>query len=222
MFPQDSNENRLQRGVSSRETWYGQDMEAAREQRRGTDILWHDLRTEGAYPAPHQARPTEYLLVMRAPADRDQIRVAYRAAGNHEELVGHVIGIDGRLREWDAPPELFEFFRQLRAGMFKPGAGTWTGVSTVVEWPIRTSMNYLFTEDPRWSTPPSRADVLDELETFPRPPEHVPAWMRTILPNAEQVAAVAGRFRHARIFDHRDPQGRLVATHYEQRRFSHG
>lgn len=152
------------------------------------------------------------LLVMRAPADRDQIRAAYRAAGGHEELSTHVIGIDGQLREWDAPPELFEYFRQLRAGMYKPGAGTWTGVSTVVEWPIRTSMNYLFAEDPRWRQPPSRTDVLDELETFPRAPEHVPAWMKTILPNAERVAEVAGRFRHARIFDHRDAQGRPVVN----------
>jgi hypothetical protein len=56
-FPQDSDENRPQRGTPSRETWYGQDMEAAREQRRGTTILWHDLQTEGSTPG-HPAQPT--------------------------------------------------------------------------------------------------------------------------------------------------------------------
>src|SRR5262245_30899442 len=86
------------------------------------------------------------LLVMRAPADRDQIRVAYRAVGSHEELLGDIIGIDGQLREWEAPPELLDYFRTLRAGMYKDGVGTWTGVSMVIEWPIRTSMNYLFEE----------------------------------------------------------------------------
>jgi hypothetical protein len=150
------------------------------------------------------------LLVMRAPADRDQIRAFYRAAGGHEELATHVIGLDGRLREWPAPPELLGFFRRLRTGMYKEGAGTWTGASMVIEWPIRTSMNYLYTEDPRWRTPPPRTAVLDELETFPRAPEHVPEWMTAVLPNAERVAEVAGRFRHARVFDHRDAGGRPV------------
>lgn len=81
-FPQDSTENRPQRGVSSRETWYGQDMEAAREQRRGTDILWHDFQSEGAHPVPHEARPTEYhsRFVMRTASGT--IRIHFRRFDN--------------------------------------------------------------------------------------------------------------------------------------------
>jgi hypothetical protein len=150
------------------------------------------------------------LLVLRAPADRDQIRVMYRAAGNHEEMVGHILGIDGQLREWEPPREAAEFFRRLRTGMYKEGAGPWSSASTVVEYPIRTTMNFTFREDPRWRQPPPRAAVLDELEMFPRTPDNVPDWMKTVLPDAERVAEVAGRFRHARIFDHRDPTGRPV------------
>jgi hypothetical protein len=56
-FPQDSDENRPQKGQPARETWYGQDMEAAREQRRGTTHLHHDFQTEGSTPG-HAARPT--------------------------------------------------------------------------------------------------------------------------------------------------------------------
>ena len=150
------------------------------------------------------------LLVARAPADRDQVRVVYRATGDHEELVGHILGLDGQLREWAAPPELAEPFRRLRAGTYRDGVGTWSGASTVVEYPIRTSINYLFTEDVHWRRPPSRTDVLDELAAFPRAPEHVPRWMTAVLPTAERVAEVAGRFRHARLFDHRDAGGRPV------------
>jgi hypothetical protein len=61
-------------------------------------------------------RKIDDLLVTRAPADRDQIRVMYRAAGDHEEMVGHILGVDGQLREWEAPPELAELYRRLRAG----------------------------------------------------------------------------------------------------------
>jgi len=147
------------------------------------------------------------LLVMRAPSEWEQIRVVYRGAGTHEELTGHVMGVDGRLREWEAPRELSEFYRRLRAGMHKDGVGTWSAASTVVEYPIRTSNNYLFLEDVHWRQPPPRTAVLDELEMFPRSPRHVAPWMRTVLPNAERVAEVAPLFRHARIFDRRDPGG---------------
>jgi hypothetical protein len=153
------------------------------------------------------------LLALRAPSDRDQIRVMYRASGNHEEIIGHILGIDGQLREWEPPKaELVEFYRRMRAGMYRDGVGTWSAASTVVEWPIRLSINYLFPEDPRWRQPPSRNDILDELEMYPRSPENVAGWMKGILPNAERVAEVAGRFRHARIFDLRDASGRPIVN----------
>lgn len=158
------------------------------------------------------ARRIADLLASRAPADRDQIRAFYRAAGDHEELIGHILSIDGQLREWEAPRELLDHYRQLRSGMYKDGIGTWTAASTVVEWPLRTSVNYLFSEDPQWRQPPPRTAVLNELEMFPRAPEHVPDWMKTVLPNAERVAEVAPRFRHARIFDQRDANGRPALT----------
>jgi hypothetical protein len=152
------------------------------------------------------------LLALRAPSDRDQIRVMYRASGNHEEMVGHILGIDGQLREWEPPRELLEFYRRMRAGMYREGAGTWSAASTVVEWPLKLSINFLFPEDPRWRRPPTRNDILDELEMFPRSQENVPDWMKAVLPNAQRVAEVAGRFRHARIFDRRDPAGRPVVN----------
>ncbi|MFD1050933.1 hypothetical protein ACFQ1S_38110, partial [Kibdelosporangium lantanae] len=130
------------------------------------------------------------LLVMRAPTDWEQIRVVYRGVGTHEEVTGHIMGIDGRLREWEAPREAQEFYRRLRAGMYKDGVGTWSAVSTIIEFPIRTSNNYLFQEDVRWRQPPPRTAVLDELEVFPRSPEHVAPWMKTVLPLTERVAEV--------------------------------
>lgn len=152
------------------------------------------------------------LLALRAPSDRDQIRVMYRASGNHEEMVGHILGIDGQLREWEPPRELLEFYRRMRAGMYREGAGTWSAASTVVEWPLKLSINFLFPEDPRWRRPPTRNDILDDLEMFPRSQENVPDWMKAILPNAQRVAEVAGRFRHARVFDRRDQGGRPVVN----------
>jgi hypothetical protein len=148
------------------------------------------------------------LLVARAPADREQIRVMYRATGNHEEVIGHILGIDGQLRGWEAPPEVAQFYRQLRAGMYQDGVGTWTAASTIVEYPIRTTIDYR--DETRWRRAPPRRAVLDELEMFPRRPDRVANWMIAVLPNAERVAEVAGRFRRARIFDHKSSDGRPV------------
>jgi hypothetical protein len=148
------------------------------------------------------------LLVLRAPADRGQVRVMFRAAGTHVDVVGHVLGLDGRLRGWEPPPEVRDLLRRLRAGMYRPGVGTWSAAAIVVEYPMRTTFD--FRDDPRWRQPPPRTAVLDELEMFPRSPEAVTAWMKDVVPAAERVAEVAGRFRHARIFDRRDPAGRPV------------
>jgi hypothetical protein len=80
-FPQESTENRPHAGQPSRETWYGQDMEAGREQRRGTDHLWHDFQTEGSH-AGHPARPTvvHERFVMRDSHGR--IRIHFRRYDN--------------------------------------------------------------------------------------------------------------------------------------------
>jgi hypothetical protein len=152
------------------------------------------------------------VLLARAPADRDEVRVMYRAAGSREEVVGHVLGLDGQLREWEAPPEVAAPFRRMRADMYQAGVGTWSAVSAVLQYPARLGLTFLSPEDPRWRQPPSRYDVLDELEKFPRAPEHVPEWMKSVLPTADRVAEVAGRFRQARIFDHRDAAARPVVN----------
>ncbi|GAA4011836.1 hypothetical protein GCM10022247_37940 [Allokutzneria multivorans] len=151
------------------------------------------------------------LLVMHAPTDRDQIRAVYRAVGNHVELVGHILGIDGQLRDWEPPRRLGELFAQLRKDTYREGVGTWTAARLVIEYPLKTTINYDF-EETRWRQTPHRMDVLSELETFPRAAEKVPAWMKALLPNAERVAEVAPLFKHARVFDRRDADGRPVVN----------
>ena len=80
-FPQDSDENRPQKGQPSRETWYGQDMEAGREQRRGTTHLWHDFVTEGSTTGnPAQPTVVHERWVMRDSSGR--IRLHFRRYDN--------------------------------------------------------------------------------------------------------------------------------------------
>lgn len=149
------------------------------------------------------------VLVQRAPSDWEQIRVGFRAAGGHVELRGQVIGIDGALRDWAPPSEVADLCTRLREGMNRPGHGTWTGMRLFIEFPIRASTTFLV-DDPGWQTPPPRAAVLDELRRFPRPPDRIADWMRAAVPDIEQILDATRGFRHARVFDRREPGGRPV------------
>ncbi|RLK53554.1 TNT domain-containing protein [Actinokineospora cianjurensis] len=149
------------------------------------------------------------LLVTRAPSDWTQLRVGYRAAGQYTELRGKVIGLDGQVRDWAPPAEVADEFAVLRARMAHPERGTWSGVQVIVEYPLRASTSYTF-EDPGWNSAPPRPAILDELNRFPRSPEHVPAWMRDLVPDLDQVLAARAQLRHARVFDRREPDGRPI------------
>jgi hypothetical protein len=148
---------------------------------------------------------------MHAPSDWTQIRVGYRAAGSFVEMRGEAEGLDGQFRPWNPPAAAAEEWASMRARMIAPGRGTgpWSGTQMIIEFPVRTSTRYI-TEDPGWKTKPPAAAVLDDLRRFPRLPEHVPDWMKAIVPNVEQVLDARARFREARVFDRREANGRPV------------
>lgn len=150
------------------------------------------------------------LLVMHAPSDWTELRVGYRAAGSFIELPGYVLSLNRQLRPWNPPAAVAEEFAALRARMIPPGtgAGPWSGAQVNVEFPVHSSLT--FTYDPPWNNTPPRAAVLDDLRRFPRSPEHVPAWMRAIVPDVEQVLSARARFREARVFDRHDATGHPV------------
>ncbi|SFR28084.1 Protein of unknown function [Lentzea waywayandensis] len=149
------------------------------------------------------------LLVMHAPSDWVQIRLAYRAAGSFVEMPGFVESMNGQLRPWNPPAAAAEELAALRARMIPPGVGPWSGAQMIIEFPLRSSTSYTH-KDPGWKTKPPAAAVLDDLRRFPRSPEHVPEWMRAIVPNVEKVLAARARFREARVFDRREANGRPV------------
>ncbi|MDX3659120.1 TNT domain-containing protein [Streptomyces sp. ID05-26A] len=153
------------------------------------------------------------LLLMHAPTDWTQLRVGYREAGSFVEMLGEVEGLDGRFRPWNPPAAAADEWASMRARMIAPGRGTgpWSGTQMIIEFPIRTSARYI-TEDPGWKTTPPMPAVLDDLRRFPRKPEYVPDWMRAIVPDVEQVLGARARFREARVFDFREPNGRPVVN----------
>ncbi|MGW1994969.1 glycohydrolase toxin TNT-related protein [Embleya sp. NPDC001921] len=125
------------------------------------------------------------FLASRVPSDWLQIRVYYRAAGDHVELYGFVHDLELESRPWSPPSEVAAMFDRLRSGMYKKGTGTWSGLLLFVTYPLRTQTVYSM-EPVGWQEKPPRAAVLSELRRFPREPENIPDWMRAIAPDLAQ------------------------------------
>jgi hypothetical protein len=70
-FPQLTTQNQGKGTPDNRQTWYGADMQAARDQRAGTRVAWHDFQADGG-PVPHQVHSR---FVMVAPDGSPRIRL---------------------------------------------------------------------------------------------------------------------------------------------------
>ncbi|MDQ3405182.1 MAG: TNT domain-containing protein [Actinomycetota bacterium] len=71
-FPQQTGENQGRGMPNNRDTWYGQDMRAARDQRAGTHTRWHDFQADGG-PVPSQVHG-RFVMVDSSGAPRIKLR----------------------------------------------------------------------------------------------------------------------------------------------------
>ncbi|GLW95145.1 glycohydrolase toxin TNT-related protein [Actinokineospora globicatena] len=71
-FPQLTTQNQGRGTPNNRDTWYGQDMQVARDQRGGARVEWHDFQGDGG-PTPHQVH-TRFVLTDASGAPRIILR----------------------------------------------------------------------------------------------------------------------------------------------------
>ncbi|SFR28085.1 Protein of unknown function [Lentzea waywayandensis] len=71
-FPQLTTQNQGKGTADNRETWYGADMQAAREQRAGSRVAWHDFQADGG-PVPYQVH-SRFVMVDASGAPRIKLR----------------------------------------------------------------------------------------------------------------------------------------------------
>ncbi len=145
------------------------------------------------------------LLVHRLPGDWSQLFLDFRAVGTYVEAPVSVLNIFGQSVDWALPDEALPFFLELRAGMYREGQGTWSSARFHLAHPNAYSVEYNWTEEPRWTHRPSPEHFGEEPEMFPR--DEVPAWMRE---TAGSDPAAPGLYE-APVFDGSDEQGRPIA-----------
>ncbi|SHG51248.1 TNT domain-containing protein [Streptoalloteichus hindustanus] len=127
----------------------------------------------------HLLQQTTVQLVHTLPPGWEEVEIDYRAAGRYVEMPVTVHFVTGATQSWNPPPEVAQRFAELRAGMYRPGRGTWFSARFQLNHPDRYSIQYNRTDEPGWhgQTPPPAAFV-DELRFFPRDEENTPDWLR--------------------------------------------
>ncbi|KAA2264612.1 DUF4237 domain-containing protein [Solihabitans fulvus] len=159
-------------------------------------------------------RSLTVLFVHALPGDWGQLWVDFRSVGSHVELTGTVLNVFGHTDEWTPPDEAVAYFTRLRAGMYRPGEGTWTSAKYHLAHPDTFSVDYDWKNEPDFDLPVSQAYFREELATFPRAEENIPEWLREkagLGPAPERPAPAArSGFYLAPVFDGTSEQGQPV------------
>lgn len=152
------------------------------------------------------------LSSMAAPGTWRQIRTEHRAVGRHVETDVIITAPDGTPHSVPPPRELFGHFGALRAGMYRPGLGTWLSAVVIVDPAQGVSADFTYDFEPRWRNVPPPIGFQDELRFFPRAEDRIPAWLRQRagLPPLSTVDEQG--IRTPRVHDGVDPSGRPLVN----------
>lgn len=149
------------------------------------------------------------LASLAPPGTWRQVRTEYRAVGRHIEADVVVTGHDGTPRGLQPPPELLQLLGTLRAGMYRPGLGTWLSAVVLVDAAQGVSADFVADREPQWRRTPPPIGFQDELRAFPRAEQHIPPWLRQRAAGPPRPEADAG-VRTPRIYDGLDDAGRPI------------
>ena len=71
--------------------------------------------------------------------------------------------------------------------MYKQGRGTWFSMHYTITPPTRYDVTFNYDDPPDFLIPPVPHDYLDDLEYFPRDPEHIPDWLQQKIDEANNT-----------------------------------
>lgn len=114
----------------------------------------------------------------------DEIRFTYSAVAEETAVEFIVVRSDGSCHRLNAPYKATRLLRDLRAGMYQPGRGTWFTARFVLEPNAGVRAAYEYDTEPVFAVPLPRGAYAADLRRFPRHPGAVPPWL------AERLAPV--------------------------------
>lgn len=95
---------------------------------------------------------------------------------------------NGEERNEDFSHHVLRKFKELRAGMYQEGKGTWFSMTYKIVRPGRFSTYFNYDEPPEYDIYPSAGSFATDLDYFPRTTENTPGWLREKLREAGGAA----------------------------------
>jgi hypothetical protein len=133
---------------------------------------------------------TGAALIGVAPEGWRRIDLVAKIAEGVQDFGLTVIMSDLSDAEVDPPAQAARALVELRKLMYRPETGAWLSVRYVLNAPSEFRVFYNYEHDPLWDPPVPPAVLRRDLETYPRPAEKVPDWLRHTI---EQVEPGQGR-----------------------------
>lgn len=127
---------------------------------------------------------TGSALIAASPSGWRRIDLIARIAEGVQDFGLTVIMSDFTAAEVDPPAQAGQALMELRKLMYHPTTGAWLSVRYMLNAPSEFRVFYNYEHDPLWDPPIPPAVFKRDLETYPRPAEKVPGWLRRTLEQA--------------------------------------
>ena len=132
------------------------------------------LKEIGAEILQHQPKKGEKLVYERMTA----------AGYGNSSLTA--IYENGTSEQISPPASIISPCEKLRYGMHQEGKGTWFSMTYTITRPSSFTVDFNYDEEPEFQFAPDPELYAEDLEQFPRDPEHIPEWLQEKLREAEQ------------------------------------
>ncbi len=127
------------------------------------------------------------ILLEFAPEGWQRIECTAAFIDHFGEIWNYAITPNGSKDHFWISAKLSMQFESLRNAMCRPDKGTWFSATYHITPPASYSTDFNYDQEALTEPPmPSPIDYYNDLQRFPRDPEHIPDWLREKLREAEQ------------------------------------
>ncbi|MBB5643551.1 hypothetical protein [Cryobacterium roopkundense] len=118
------------------------------------------------------------ILYSSIPLGFDSVVFKVRTLAPWGQASMDITRADGSAQSATVADNAMQCAGELRANMYRDGLGTWFSAEFTVTAAGSLHTTYNYDDEPNWTRPAEAVFYVDDLERFPRDPEHIPEWLR--------------------------------------------